>query len=193
MIPSRSCCDTVGRPSLDWHGKLGHGNSWTGERAVKAISAQTVVRPGEHIAGSDTAALTGERTVHVDERRSLSLSVSCVSVGRQYLGRGCWEKTKGGSDFVQGGKENLSKTCCLSPAKVRPEALMGSCCDVPARDMRPPSQNEEGKHDHLHSSASRSAGNSGARLGEQGWQADQGPLQAGSTWLTRVLSQFMGQ
>lgn len=74
MIPSRSCCDTVGRPSLDRHGKLGHGNSWTGERAVKAISAQTVVRPGEHIAGSDTAALTGERTVHVDERRSLSLS-----------------------------------------------------------------------------------------------------------------------
>lgn len=53
--------------------------------------------------------------------------------------------------------------------------------------MRPPSQNEEGKHDHLHSSVSRSAGNSSARLGEQGWQA------LCSTWLTRVLSQFTGQ
>ena len=53
--------------------------------------------------------------------------------------------------------------------------------------MRPPSQNEEGKHDHLHSSVSRSAGNSGARLGEQRWQA------LSSTWLAGVLSQFVGQ
>lgn len=35
-------------------------------------------------------------------------------------------------NFVQEGKENLSKIC-LPPAKVRPEALISSCCDVSAR------------------------------------------------------------
>lgn len=33
--------------------------------------------------------------------------------------------------------------------------------------MKPPSQEEEGKHDHLHSSVSSSAGHRGARLGDR--------------------------
>ena len=49
--------------------------------------AVTVIRPGECIAGSEAAPLTGERTVHVDERRWLGVSLSCASVGRQYLGQ----------------------------------------------------------------------------------------------------------
>jgi len=53
--------------------------------------------------------------------------------------------------------------------------------------MRPPRQNEEGKHDCLHGSAPRSAGDSDARLGEEGWQA------SSSTQPTRVLSQVTGQ